>query len=287
MRFVPDQPERARRSQSDASSSQSTRTPQPGAPLALTQHAQPDPECANTVCQTATVAEIVVVLARIIDARDSYTGGHSARVAFLSRLLGSKLDLPPNQLRNVEWAGLLHDVGKVGVPEAILNHPGPLTPVDVAQIRRHTTVGHDILKPVRALRPVLDAIRSHHENFDGSGYPDGLARDAIPLTARIVHIADIFDAITSRRAYRPEVPVQTAIALMTEDAGRTTDPELTRMFFVALRDFARTRPADFQLKLPHLDARDLCQALDQALNLWNTDSDAATASARINQEVAT
>jgi HD-GYP domain-containing protein (c-di-GMP phosphodiesterase class II) len=146
--------------------------------------------------------ETVGALANAIEARDHYTGGHSERVGWLATLAGKTLELPPGDLQMLEWSGLLHDVGKIGIPEHILNKPGRLTPGEFQQIKRHPRLGHDVLAPVSSLKPVLEAVLYHHENFDGSGYPNGLRGAEIPMLARILHTVDIFDALTSTRSYR-------------------------------------------------------------------------------------
>jgi HD-GYP domain-containing protein (c-di-GMP phosphodiesterase class II) len=181
-----------------------------------------------------TVAQTVRALANTLEARDRYTSGHSQRVARLARLTGAALGLDAGRLRTLEWAGMLHDVGKLGVPEAILNKPGRLNPGEWELVRRHPALSYDVVRPVRSLAPILDGVLHHHENYDGSGYPAGLAGDAIPLAARIIHVVDIFDALTSPRAYRDALPFDAALRELRAGAGWITDPYVTHIFLDAL-----------------------------------------------------
>ena len=199
-----------------------------------------------------TAIETVRALATAIDAKDNYTSGHSERVGWLARLVGEALALPPGELQMLGWAGLLHDVGKIGVPEHILNKPGRLTDEEFAEIKKHPQIGYDVLKPVTHFGPVLDAVLFHHENHDGSGYPKGLAGAAIPLAARIVHVVDIFDALTSSRSYRKGFALDKAIEILEQDAGRVTDPEITHAFVRAFRRFVSEAPAEYERLFAHL-----------------------------------
>lgn len=200
-----------------------------------------------------TAMETVRALATAIDAKDNYTSGHSERVGWLARLVGEALALPPGELQMLGWAGLLHDVGKIGVPEHILNKPGRLTDEEFAEIKKHPQIGYDVLKPVTHFGPVLDAVLYHHENHDGSGYPKGLAGSAIPLAARIVHVVDIFDALTSSRSYRAGFTLDKAIAILQQDSGRVTDPEITAAFVKAFRQFTHECPQDYMRLFAHLE----------------------------------
>jgi HD-GYP domain-containing protein (c-di-GMP phosphodiesterase class II) len=179
--------------------------------------------------------ETVYALVNAIDAKDNYTSDHSERVGLLARQTGEALQLPPERRQALEWAGLLHDVGKIGIPETILNKPGKLTRAEFGQMKLHPRIGHDMLSPVGRFAPVLEAVLCHHENFDGSGYPDGLRGTQIPLDARIVHVADIYDALTTCRPYRAAYDRAHALDLLERDAGRVTDPEITRVFIAAMR----------------------------------------------------
>jgi HD-GYP domain-containing protein (c-di-GMP phosphodiesterase class II) len=196
--------------------------------------------------------ETVGALANAIEARDHYTGGHSERVGWLAVLTGKALGLPPADLQMLEWSGLLHDVGKIGIPEHILNKPGELTADEFQQIKQHPRLGFDVLSPVSSLKPVLQAVLCHHENFDGSGYPDGLRGDQIPMPARILHVVDIFDALTSTRSYRRRLGLEKALELLAEGAGRTTDPLVTSAFINAFRDCWRSQADECRQRFAHL-----------------------------------
>lgn len=196
--------------------------------------------------------QTVAALANVIEARDRYTRGHSDRVGWLARLTGQALELPPAHVEALEWAGMLHDVGKVGIPEQILNKPGRLTPEEYEQVRQHPRMSYEMLRPVVSLGPVLPAVLHHHENHDGSGYPDGLRGEQIPLDARILRIADLFDAITSNRSYRSGMTFEGAIAELRGGAGRITDPRVTAAFIDAILSYRRTDPDDFERRFGHI-----------------------------------
>ncbi len=163
-------------------------------------------------------------LASAIDAKDPSTRGHSQRVAELSVEVGRELGLDADALRALSYGGLLHDVGKIGVPEAILNKAGKLGSEELAQMRAHPDIGAEILRDVAFLAAAAPAVRSHHERWDGAGYPDRLRGEAIPLVARIVNAADTFDACTSARPYQRAMDVSEAIAIVTSLRGAQIDP---------------------------------------------------------------
>lgn len=141
-----------------------------------------------------------------LDAKDPCTRGHSERVALIARRIGQQMALPAEELKTIYLSGLLHDVGKIGVDDQILRKNGPLTDDEFAQVKKHPVIGYNILSSLKNLRHVLPGVRNHHESFDGSGYPDGLAGDEIPLLARILAVADAFDAMGSDRPYRKGMP---------------------------------------------------------------------------------
>ena len=171
------------------------------------------------------LADAIQALVRAVEAKDPYTRGHTERVAELSVLIGRELQLSPLQLRVLHQAALLHDIGKIGVPDAILNKPGPLTPEEVAIVREHPACGHAIIRDMPSLRAQIGGVRHHHERLDGSGYPDGLVGGQIPLDARIIAVADVFDALTSARSYRDAWPRERALAHLDEEArARKLDP---------------------------------------------------------------
>jgi len=163
---------------------------------------------------------VLFTLALSIEARDPYTHGHCERLAQMSSRLGIRLRLPDEDIKALRWAGIVHDVGKVAVPDSILLKPGPLTPEEIVVMRKHAEVGEKICAPLRSFRLVLPIIRHHHEKRDGSGYPDSLSGDAIPITARILQLADVYDALTTDRPYRTAVPSEAALSLMDEEAVR-------------------------------------------------------------------
>ena len=145
---------------------------------------------------------ILLAMAQTVEHRDEYTGKHCQRLAVASVMLGEALGLPSQDLTALYRGGYLHDIGKIGIPDAILFKRGPLTSEEWEVMRSHPVRGEEICRPMRSLAPVLPIIRSHHERWDGSGYPDGLAGEDIPLLARILQVADIYDALTSERPYK-------------------------------------------------------------------------------------
>jgi len=181
------------------------------------------------------VCHSLLGLASAIEARDGCTRGHSERVGALARRLAGALGLPPAEIDMVTQAGLLHDIGKIGVPETVLRKRGPLDHDEWALMRNHPLVGAQIVAPFDFFAEGALVIRHHHERWDGSGYPDGLAGAAIPLGARIVAVADVFDALTSDRPYRPALPRAAALAYLTDEAGRTLDADVVAVLLGLVR----------------------------------------------------
>jgi len=183
-------------------------------------------------------------LAGAIDAKDTYTRGHNQRVAELSVEIGRELGLEPRALKALEYGGILHDVGKIGVPEQVLKKDQPLTPAEMDIMRQHPAIGAEIVRGVDFLREAGAAIRSHHERWDGMGYPDGLAGEAIPLVARIVNIADTWDACTTTRPYQPALSNGEALAILQRLRGSQIDPRVHDALLAALsrREQATARP---------------------------------------------
>ncbi len=177
--------------------------------------------------------ETIVALINSVEARDLYTQGHSQRVAHMAALTGEALRLPPERVRTLHQAGLLHDVGKIGVPDAILNKPGRLTDEEFAIMRGHPARGEAMIRGILSLRATLPGIRSHHERWDGSGYPDGLAGEAIPLQGRIIAVADVYDAMTSGRAYRAPFPREVVLDELRSGAGTRYDRRVVAAFLDA------------------------------------------------------
>jgi len=166
-----------------------------------------------------------------IDAKDGYTHRHSERVAMLAKRLGAELKLSDEELSTIELAGLLHDVGKIAVPDAILNKAGRLTPEEFAEMKKHPVHGVRILENIQAgaVKAVLPGVRHHHEKWDGTGYPDGLRGDQIPLVARLLGVADFFDALTSPRAYRAAMPAEAVVGLISKEAGSHFESSLAQL----------------------------------------------------------
>lgn len=180
---------------------------------------------------------VLFSLAISVEAKDPYTNGHCDRLARYSVALGKKLGLAPEQLRALHRGGVLHDVGKIGIPDSILLKPGPLTREEREVIKAHPVIGERICSPLKSLRHVLPIIRHHHERYDGSGYPDGLAGDAIPLTARILQVVDLYDAFTTQRPYKPAYDPERAFAIMREETARGWwDPRLIEAFLQMVQE---------------------------------------------------
>ena len=169
-------------------------------------------------------------LANALEAKDAYTKGHSERVGAWSRGVAAALGLPPADVDMIGQAGLLHDIGKIGIPEAILRKPGPLEDQEWAVMRNHPLIGAQIVAPFDFFGAGALMIRHHHERWDGSGYPDGLVGDEIPIGARIIAVADVYDALTSNRPYRAAMPHATVIARLGEASGRTLDEDAVAAF---------------------------------------------------------
>ncbi len=165
-----------------------------------------------------------------LEAKDMYTEGHSWKVALLAANTGRALGLDAAMVENLSLAGLLHDIGKIGVRDTILNKPSKLTTEEYLHIQQHPVVGERILRPLEPLKLVLPCVRHHHEWFNGKGYPDGLAGENIPIAARILTIADAYDAITSERAYRPARSRDEALSIVRGAAGTQFDPRHVEAF---------------------------------------------------------
>ncbi|MDR7418967.1 MAG: HD-GYP domain-containing protein [Armatimonadota bacterium] len=168
-------------------------------------------------------SEVLTALVAAVEARDVYTKGHSEAVARLAVQIGEHLGLSPERLRVLHHAALLHDIGKIGVPDSILNKPGRLTHDEMAVVQEHPMRAEEMIARIPSLRPLIPAIRWHHERLDGTGYPEGLRGDAIPLEARILAVADVFDAMSSGRSYRAAWPLTAVLAHLREEAGRRYD----------------------------------------------------------------
>jgi putative nucleotidyltransferase with HDIG domain len=186
----------------------------------------------SMVEKLATVhARTLTAFASTVDLRDRPTAGHSARVAHNARAVALVLDLPDESVRTIYWAGLLHDLGKLAVPEKILQKPGRLDGPEIEQMRRHSNIGADLVLSLSVdLRPIAEGIRSHHERWDGRGYPLGLAGEEIPLAGRILTVVDVFEALTCARPYRRPALAREAMAYLREGSGAQFDDGLVDLF---------------------------------------------------------
>ena len=180
-------------------------------------------------------------LANALEAKDPYTRGHSERVATLAHRVALAAGVSPSGADTIAQAGLLHDLGKIGIPEQVLRKPGPLDPEEWAMMRRHPIVGAQIVAPLEFFADGAIIVRHHHERHDGSGYPDGLREQLIPLGSRIVAVADVYDALTSDRPYRPRLSRDEAVRRLQAEAGRTLDAHLTTLCIQATADAAAER----------------------------------------------
>jgi len=180
------------------------------------------------------VLETTLGLARAGEERDKYNIGHGKRTAEFALLIGEALEFSPERMRTLRYAALLHDVGKIGIDDKILNKPGRLDEDEFDAIKRHSEIGEYILTPISFLSEIPSIVRHHHERWDGSGYPDGISGEEIPLDARILCLADYFDSITSARPYRRPMEMAKARALIQTEAGKTLDPTLVEMFLEIL-----------------------------------------------------
>lgn len=170
--------------------------------------------------------ETLVTLANSIDSKDSYTRGHSQRVGDLAAEIGQELKLPRHDVENLRYGGILHDVGKIGVPESILCKPSRLTSEEMQVMRQHPEMGASIVRPVTFLNAIRHAIRNHHERWDGEGYPDKLKGEDIPLIARIINCADTYDACTSTRPYQVAMSAEKTLEILENLRGSQLDPSV-------------------------------------------------------------
>jgi hypothetical protein len=183
-----------------------------------------------------TYTETLRALVSALDTRDTETGGHSERVTRIALSIADQMQLDPHLAQQLHWGALLHDVGKIGVPDHILRKAGPLTNEEWGIMREHPWIGFRLLEGIPFLKPALDVVLHHHERFDGAGYPDGLAGEKIPLSARIFAVADTFDAITNDRPYRKALSEQEALAEIQRCSLQQFDPQVVEAFLKAWGD---------------------------------------------------
>ncbi|MFH2137011.1 MAG: HD domain-containing phosphohydrolase [Candidatus Omnitrophota bacterium] len=179
--------------------------------------------------------ETIKALAMALDARDHYTHGHSQQVTDYSVAIATEMDLSLEDIERIRDAGLLHDIGKIGIADAVLLKPGRLTDEEYAQIRKHPEIGKKILSPVRSLTDKIPLIYHHHERYDGGGYPDGLKGENIPLGARILAVADSYQAMTSDRPYRKALPMEVAISELNKGRDKQFDTKIVDIFIEVLK----------------------------------------------------
>ena len=176
----------------------------------------------------------VKALARAIEVKDPYTYGHSERVTEYALAIARRMDVSENEIKNIKYAAALHDIGKIGIARKILNKPGTLSDEEFVYIKTHPQLGDSIIEPVAFLEAPRNIILHHHERFDGQGYPDGLRGDEIELGARILAVADAFEAMMSDRPYRKSLPLEEALGELESNSGGQFDPRVVRAFNEAL-----------------------------------------------------
>lgn len=181
--------------------------------------------------------QMVFSIARVVEARDQDTGDHCERLTQMCVALGERLGLESEQITALRRGGFLHDLGKIGIPDEVLLKPGKLTNEEWAVMKHHVEIGVEICSPLHSLKPVLPLIRHHHERYDGSGYPDGLAGDNIPLLARVFQVTDVYDALTVDRCYRPAMTTEEAVSVIREETEKGFwDPAIVGEFLAMLEE---------------------------------------------------
>jgi putative nucleotidyltransferase with HDIG domain len=207
-----------------------------------------------------TSLSFATALVATLDARDKYTAGHSAAVSIYARDIAERMGLPPEQRELVHLCGLVHDIGKIGLPAGLLEKPGPLTLEERRQMEKHSEIGERILRNVDDYSEIADVVRSHHERIDGMGYPDGLRGDEIPLLARIIGVADAYDAMTSDRPYREALPSRVARMRLAQAVGTQFDTAVVAAFEAILatsnEDYRSGRGASFMRERAQLEQLD-------------------------------
>ena len=200
----------------------------------------------------------IQALADAVDAKDPYTHGHTRRVSMYAVAIGRRLRLSARELEDLRMAAILHDVGKIGVPEAILNKPGRLTKEEFDQMKQHPVRGYQIVARIPAMARLTPAILYHHERYDGKGYPEGLAGEEIPLAARILAVADAFDAMTSDRPYRPGMPLDQAVEELKRNRGTQFDPQVVD----AMLEYIESADFEYDRALAEEDEKEMVQVVE-------------------------
>ena len=180
--------------------------------------------------QLERTENVIFTLARTVEARDAYTDGHLWRLAEYSRSVALSLGCSAEEARHAWYGGILHDIGKIGIDDGVLRKNGALTPTEFAEVRKHPDIGAEIISAMRFAPVVAPIVRGHHERWDGGGYPQGLASESIPLHARIVSVADAFDAMTTDRPYRSALDTGEAVSRLREGSGAQWDPTIVDVF---------------------------------------------------------
>ncbi|WP_461247569.1 HD-GYP domain-containing protein [Treponema sp. R6D11] len=195
--------------------------------------------------------ETILAFSDALEARDQYTAGHSRRVMGYSESIGKRMKLDKQNIEELKRSSVLHDIGKIGIPDTVLKKETKLTDEEFAIIKSHPQTGAAILKHIKSFKDLVPAVYHHHERFDGEGYPDGIKGTAIPLHARIIAITDTFDAMTSSRSYRKALSFKTALNELERNKGIQFDPDITDIFIEILTEspfyFTRFREPEYHL----------------------------------------
>jgi putative nucleotidyltransferase with HDIG domain len=195
--------------------------------------------------------ETIMAFSEALEARDQYTAGHSRRVMEYSKSIGQRMKLDKQDIEDLKRSALLHDIGKIGIPDIVLKKKTKLTDEEYAVIKTHPATGAAILKYIKSFKHLVPAVYHHHEQFNGEGYPDGVKGAAIPLHARIIAIADTFDAMTSSRSYRSALSLRVALSEIERCRGTQFDPEIADIFIEILQEspfyFTRFREPEYHL----------------------------------------
>jgi HD-GYP domain-containing protein (c-di-GMP phosphodiesterase class II) len=186
---------------------------------------------------TQSYLDTINIVMQAVEARDSYTRGHTERVTAMAKAIGKQMKLPGDQLFNLEIGSLLHDVGKIGIPDTILRKPGPLKHAEFERVKKHPEDGKKIIEPIAFLEQAIPTVLYHHERFDGSGYPENLHGERIPLAGRIIAVSDVFDALTNDRPYRERLTVEQAVQTIKDEAGSKFDPAVVEAFLSVVKTY--------------------------------------------------